>query len=148
MPAPVRLAHPVEARCLDPPGRPDAAVDGARQEGPVALAEARAGRVFRGRDTDVMAAVVLDEEVAVAGLGEGDAAQPALRALALVAELVGGVDADAADDAHRHREAEAFEGREVPARPEVAGEAEADVLDRDVEIGAPAVVAVLLEPLE
>ena len=83
--------------------------DGARQEGPEALAQPRAGRVLGSRDADVVAAVVLDEEVAVAGLGEGDPAQPALRAVALVAELVGGVDRDPADHAHREGEADAVE---------------------------------------
>ncbi len=120
----------------------------ARQEGPEALPQARAGRVLGGGDADVMAAVVLDEEVAVAGLGERDAAQPALAAGALVAELVGGVDRDPADHAHRHRQAEALENREVAARPQPAGEDQAGVLDRDEEVGAPAVVAILLEPLE
>ena len=51
--------------------------------------------ILRRRDAHVVAAVVLDEEVAVAGLGERDLAQPALEARALVAELVGGVDRDA-----------------------------------------------------
>src|SRR5262249_20145823 len=97
---------------------------------------------------DVVAAVVLDEEVAVPGLGEGDAAQPALRALALVAQLVRRVDPDPADDAHRHRQAEALEHREVAARPEMAGEDEADVLGGDVGVGAPGVIAILFEPLE
>ena len=146
--APVRLAEAVEAGGLDPPGRAQAARDGARQEGPEALPQPRAGRVLGSGDANVVAAVVLDEEVAVAGLGEGDAAQPALDVVALVAELVGGVDRDAADDPHRQRQPEALQQREVAARPEPAGEDEPGVLDRDEEVGAPAVVAVLLEPLE
>ena len=145
---PVRLAEAVEAGGLDPPGRAQAAGDGARQEGPEALPQPRAGRVLGGGDADVVAAVVLDEEVAVAGLRERDAAQPALRAGALVAELVGGVDRDPADDADREGQADALEDREVAAGPEPAGEDEAGVLDRDEDVGAPAVVAVLLEPLE
>ncbi len=144
----MRLAHPVEAGALDAPGRAQAADDGPRQERPEALPQPRARRVLGGRDPDVMAAVVLDEEVAVAGLGERDAAEPALEAGALVAELVGGVDRDPADDAHRQRQAEAFGDREVAARPEVAGEDQAGVLDRDEDVGAPAVVAVLFEPLD
>src|SRR6185312_2498715 len=111
----VALIEPVEAVGLYPPGRAQAAGDGARQEGPEALPQPRAGRVLGGGDADVVAAVVLDEEVAVAGLGEGDAAQPLLRALALVAELVGGVDRDAADDADGEGEPEAVEDREVAA---------------------------------
>jgi hypothetical protein len=38
--------------------------------------------------------------------------------------------------------------REVAAGPEVTGEDEADVLDRDEQVRAPAVVAILLEPFE
>ncbi len=144
----MRLAHAVEAGALDPPGRGQAALDGARQEGPEALPQPRAGRVLGGGDADVVAAVVLDEEVAVAGLRQRHPAQPALGAVALVAELVGGVDRDPADDPHRQRQAEVLDSREVAARPEPAGEDEARVLDRDEEVGAPAVVAVLLEPLE
>ena len=86
--------------------------------------------------------------MAVAGLGERDPAKPALRASPLVTELVGGVDRDAADDADREGEPEAVQGREVAARPEVAGEDQPGVLDRDEDVGAPAVVAILLEPLE
>src|SRR5690606_13170297 len=55
-----RLAEAVEPLALDLPGRAEAADDGARQEGPEALAEAGGGGVLRGRDPDVVAAVVLD----------------------------------------------------------------------------------------
>jgi hypothetical protein len=105
-------------------------------------------RELRGRDADVVAAVVLDEEVTVAGLGEGDAAQPLLGAVALVAELVGGVDADPADHAHGQRQAEVFDDAEAAVPPLPAGEDQPGVLDRDEEVGAPAVVVVLLQPLE
>ena len=131
-----------------PRGRAQAADDGARQEGPEALAEAGAGRVLGGGDADVVAAVVLDEEVAVAGLGEGDPGEPALGAGALVAELVGGVDRDPADHADGQRQEDVFEDREVAAAPQPAGEDEAGELDRHEHVGAPAVVAVLLEVLE
>ena len=104
------LAHAVEPGALEPPGRAQAAGDGARQEGPEALPQPRAGRVLGRGDADVVAAVVLDEEVAVAALRERDLAQPALGAGALVAELVGGVDRDPADHAHRQRQAEAVDG--------------------------------------
>ena len=144
----MRLAEAVEAGGLDAPGRAQAARDRARQEGPEALPQPRAGRVLGGGDADVVAAVVLDEEVSVAGLGEGDAAQPLLHAVALVAELVGGVDRDAADDPHRQRQADVLEHREVTACPEPAGKDQPRVLDRDEEVGAPAVVAVLLKPLD
>ncbi len=123
-------------------------IDGARQEGPEALPQPRAGGVLGGGDFDVVAAVVLDEEVAVAGLGEGDSAEPLLGAGALVAELVGGVDRDPADHRHRQRQADVFDQREIAARPHPAGEDETGVLDRDEDVGAPAVVAVLLEELE
>ncbi len=146
--APVRFTDAVEASDLDPPGRAQAARDGARQESPEALPQSRAGRVLGGGDANVVAAVVLDEEVAVAGLGEGDATEPLLHAVALVAELVGGVDRDPADDSHGQRQADALEHREVAVGPEPAGEDQPRVLDRDEEVGAPAVVAVLLEPLE
>ena len=99
------------------PGGGEAAGHGARQEFPEALAEARAGRVLRGGDADVVAAVVLDEEVPVAGLREGDAGEPLLHVVALVAELVGGVDADPADDAHGDRRGRCFRPRESPPSP-------------------------------
>src|SRR6185437_16405689 len=93
-----------EPRALERPGRAQAAGDRPWEEGVEALAEPRARRVLRRGDFDVVPAVVLDEEVAVAGLGEGDAAQPALEAVALVAELVCGVDRHAADHPHGQRE--------------------------------------------
>src|SRR5688572_25193761 len=54
-------------------------------------------RVLGRRHPHVVAAVVLDVEVAVEALGQGDLRQPALVGLLLVPELVGGVDADAPD---------------------------------------------------
>src|SRR6185437_15290492 len=93
-----------------------------RKEFPEALAEPRAGRVLRRRDAYVVAAVVLDEEVPVAGLREGDAAEPLLQVVALVAELVGGVDPDPTDDAHREREADTFDHGEPAVAPLPGGE--------------------------
>ena len=62
----------VQARALEPPGRAQAAEHRARPERVEALAQPRAGRVFGGGDAHVVAAVVLDEEVPVAALGERD----------------------------------------------------------------------------
>src|SRR4029079_940057 len=92
------------AALLDAPRAPHRAEHGAGPELVEALADPRAGRVLGGGDADVLAAVVLDVEVAVEHLRQGDLGQPALVALALVAELVRGVDADAADAADRARE--------------------------------------------
>ena len=145
---PVRLAHPVEAGALDPPGRAQAAGDGARQEGPEALPQPRAGRVLGGGDADVVAAVVLDEEVAVAGLGEGDAAEPALELARLWPSSWAVLIAIPPTTPIVSARPRLSSDREVAARPEPAGEDQAGVLDRDEDVGAPAVVAVLLEPLE
>src|SRR3954462_11457392 len=68
--AEVPLADAVEPNSLELPGGAQAAEDRARQKGPEALPQAGAGWVLGGRDFDVVTAVVLDEEVAVAGLGE------------------------------------------------------------------------------
>ena len=142
-----RVAALGPALRLQVPRRAQAAPDRARQEHPEALAEPRARRVLRGRDADVVAAVVLDVEVPVGGARERDLRQPALDVLALVAQLVGGVDGDAADDAHGQRETEVRVPGQVPARPDPAREHEARVLDRDEQVGHPAVVAVGLEAL-
>ncbi len=61
---------------------------------------------------------------------------------------MGGVDRDAGDDAHGEGEADVLRHREVAAGPEPAGEHQAGVLDRDEDVGAPAVVPILLEPFE
>ncbi len=146
---PVRLAEPVEARAPRA-ARPSVRLpDTVRGRNSQKLSPSRelAGSSGR-RHADVVAAVVLDEEVPVAGLREGDAAQPLLQVVALVAELVGGVDADPADDAHREREADAFDDGEPAVPPLPGGEDQPGVLDRDEQVGAPAVVVVLLEPLE
>ena len=90
------------------------------------------GRVLARGDADVMAAVVLDEEVPVAALGERDPAQPALEARALVAELVRGVDRDAADHRDGEREADAVEHRQPAARPQPACEFARRVMDHRV----------------
>ena len=104
--------------------------------------------ILRGGDADVVAAVVLDEEVAVAALRQRHLAQPLLQVGALVAELVRGVDRDPGDHRHRQREADAVDGREAAVGPHVAGQDQPGVLDRDEDVGAPAVVAVLFEPLD
>src|SRR5699024_11692985 len=67
----------------------------AREERPERLAEACARGILGGGHAGVVAAVVLDEEVAVAGGGERDLGQPLLTSRDLVAQLVRGVDADA-----------------------------------------------------
>ncbi len=139
---------PVEAGALDPPGGADAARYGARQEGPEALPHTRAGRILGSGDADVVAAVVLDEEVAVTALRQGDLAQPLLQVGALVAKLVGGVDRDPTDHAHRQCQADAVDGREATVGPEPTGEDQPGVLDGDEDVGTPAVVAVLFEPLD
>ena len=141
-------AGAAQALGLQVPGRGQAAPDGARQEAPEALAQARAGRVLGRGHAHVVAAVVLDEEVPVAGLGQRHLGQPLLHARALVAQLVRGVDADAAHQAHGQGQAQALDEAQVavgpePARPDQGGE-----LERDVRVRAEAVVAVPLQALE
>ena len=142
------------ALLLQVPGALEGAADGAGPEGVEGLAEARGRGVLGGGDAHVVAAVVLDVEVAVEALGQGDLRQPALVGLALVAELVGGVDADAADGADGGGQADLVEQAELTEperralRDDVAGRHEADVLDRQEEVGDPPVVLVLLERLD
>ncbi len=128
--------------------RAQAADHGARQELVEALAHARAGWILGCGDAHMVAAVVLDEEVPVAGLGERHLGEPALGAGALVAELVRGVDRHAGDHRDRQREADRFEYRETAMRPHPTGEDQARVLQRQKQVGAPAVVAILLKPLD
>ena len=142
------------AALLQPPGGLQRPGDRARPELVEALAHPRRRRVLGGRDPDVVAAVVLDVEVAVEALRQRDLGEPALVGLALVAELVGGVDADAADAPDRDRQPDLVDDRQVGAtgdqlpRNQAAGADEADVLDRQEEVGDPPVVAVLLERLD
>jgi hypothetical protein len=103
----------------------------------------------------VVAAVVLDVEVAVEALRQRDLGQPPLVALLLVAQLVGGVDADATDAADRDRQPDlapqgdvAAGAQRVTAGDEVHRGDEPDVLDRQEQVGDPPVVAVLLEGVD
>ena len=127
---------------------------GARPELVEVLAHPARGGVLGGGDTDVVAAVVLDVEVPVEHLGQRDLGQPALVGLALVAQLVGGVDADAADAADRERQAdlggqaELVDAERGAPGDEVHRADEAGVLDRQEEVGDPAVVLVVLQRLD
>ncbi len=137
------------AALLQPPGGRQGAPDRARPERVEGLAEPSRGRVLGGRDAHVVAAVVLDVEVPVGHLGQRDLREPALVGLALVAELVGGVDADAADAADRDGQPDPVDDAEVGVGGEqVEGADEPDVLDRQEEVGDPAVVAVVLQRLD
>ena len=119
-----------DAALLEVPRRAERPADGARPERVEALPESGRRRILRGRDPDVVAAVVLDVEVAVAALRQRDLRQPPLVRLLLVAQLVGGVDADAADAADRDRDPDLGDGVEVTARDQVHRPDEAGVLDR------------------
>ncbi len=138
----------IEPFALEFPRRDQAALDGPRQERPEALTEPGARRILGRRHADVMAAIVLDEEVAVSALGQRDLAQPALEAVALVAELVRGVDRDPAHHRLGQRQTHLVDDGQVAARPQPAREHEAGVLEGQECVRAPPVVAVLLEPLE
>ena len=154
---PGALVESGEAFLFECPRGAQRAEHGAGQEHEEGLAEARAGRVLRRRDASVVAAVVLDVEVPVAGGGEGDLGQPLLAARDLVAEFVRGVDADAAGDADRPCDADrghdaesavVAEPAEVVRGPQVAGEDQRRVLERDVEVRAPPVVGVRLKAVD
>ena len=54
----------------------------------------------------MVAVVVFDEEVAVGALGQGDLGQPFLQFGVAVAQLVGGVDAQSAEQADGHGQAD------------------------------------------
>jgi hypothetical protein len=124
----------------------------------------------------VVAAVVLDVEVTVRRLGERHLGEPTLVGLPLVAQLVCGVDADAADAADRDGQADLVDEAQVEVthqlgegavRERVLGAEEVsepgervahsdhvhrrdqhEVLDRQVEVGDPAVVLVVLQRLD
>lgn len=111
-------------------------------------------RVLGCRDPDVVAAVVLDVEMAVEGLRESDLGQPAFEVGLLVAHLVGGVDADAAHDGDAERDTDLrpqpeaavdAEPGQAVRRPEVAREHQARQLERDEHVRAVPVVSVVLE---
>ena len=142
-----------DAPLLQVPRRPEGAPDRARPELVEALTQPGRGGVLRGGDPHVVPAVVLDVEVAVEALRERDLGQPALVGLLLVAELMGGVDADPADAADGDRDPHLVERGQVGVGGQPAGDQgerthEPDVLDRQEEVGDPAVVAVLLEGLD
>jgi hypothetical protein len=67
---------------------------------------------------------------------------------ALVAEFVGGVDRDAGDRADRQGVSEFGDGGEVAGRDHVARVEEAEVLQRQEQVGAPPVVPVVLELID
>ena len=104
----------------------------------------------------MVAAVVLDIEVPVAGLRQGDLGQPALQRLLLVPHFVRGVDPDATQGADRQRQADLGRPtqRPVVAQPaqvrrgeQVGTEHHAEVLERNEQVSAVAVVLVVLQPL-
>src|SRR5699024_1932077 len=97
---PRSLAEAPETLLLQLPRRAQRTEHTAREERPERLAEACARGILGGGHAGVVAAVVLDEEVAVAGGGERDLGQPLLTSRDLVAQLVRGVDADAAGDGY------------------------------------------------
>ncbi len=125
--------------------RAQAADHGAGQEAPERLAQPGAGRVLRCGHPAVVAPVVLDVEVAVRGLGQRHLGQAPLEPVALVPQLVRGVDPHPGDGADREGEPELRPARQpaVHRRPRRPGEAQ--VLERQVQVGEPAVPAVGLE---
>ena len=93
----------------------------------------------------MVAAVVLDVEVAVSRLCKCDLREPALGLLSLVAEFVRRVDADAADEPEGDCQADALGDAQPTACDDPAAEDKAGILERKVEVGHPAVVAITLE---
>ena len=141
---------------FEPPRRAQAPGHGARPERPERLTEARTRRILRGGDADVVAAVVLDIEVAVCTLGEGDPRHPPFQVHLLVAEFVRGVDTDAGDATDRDRQADLVPAtqRAVDAQPtqvvrgeEIARQDQRQVLHRHERVGEIAVVPVVLQLL-
>ncbi len=94
--------------------------------------------------------------MAVAALRQRDLGQPPLQRILLVAHLVGGVDPDAAQRADRQRQTDLrrptqaaviAEPTEIGRGEQVGAEDNAEVLERDVDVGAVAVVLVVLQTL-
>ena len=142
------LVAALEPGLLQVPRAAQRAEHRAGQERVERLADPRAGRVLRGGDPDVVAAVVLDVEVPVEALRQGDLGQPALVLLLLVPELVGGVDADAGDHPDAQRQADLVHQRQAAPGDHPAGPHQGGVLDRQVEVGDPPVVPVVLQRLD
>ena len=135
----------LEAGLLEMPRRLQSPADAARPETVEGLTEARGRRIFRSRHSHMVATVVLEVEVTVSALRENDFGQPALDALLLVPEFVGCVDADSGRHTDRHCESDIGENAQIPTRPDVAGQEEGRVLQRQIGVGAPPVEAVVLE---
>jgi len=150
----VRPAGPVDpgqALRFEVPGGSQTARHRSRDETVKALPHAGTGGVFRGRDPDVVSAVVLDVELAVAGLCEGNLAEAFLQLGPLVSQVVRGVDGGATKDPCGHHQSHPvgeMHGEPAPARPQPAGEREGEVLDGQKQIGGPAVEGIILQPLE
>ena len=93
----------------------------------------------------MMAAIVLDEEMSVSHRRQRDARKPALQILALVAEFMRRVDADAVD--HADAEDEAGEGnptcRRLHRQPRSVDRH--GILNRNVGIDDPAIVTVAFQ---
>ena len=133
------------ALLLQRDGVEQAAPGAAEDEQVDRLAPARRRRILGRGDADVVAAIVLDVEVAVPGRGEGDLRQPAFQLVLLVPQLVGGVDADARGDAGGQRQTDGIEDGQVAAAPQVGGRDERAELQRDVGVERPLVVLVGFE---
>src|SRR5699024_8233792 len=127
-----------------------------REERPERLAEACARGILGGGHAGVVAAVVLDEEVAVAGGGERDLGQPLLTSRDLVAQLVPAVDADAAGDGYGPGHADragdpepavVAEPRQIVRGPQVAGDDERGGRQRAVAVWPAPVERARLAPV-
>ena len=87
-----------QPRTLERQRRPHRPPHGAAPEGIEALTESSGRRIVRCRDMDMMPAIVLDVEVPIGALGEGDPAEPALGRGLAVSEFVGRIDGEGGDD--------------------------------------------------
>ena len=99
-----RQPQPTSPLAFQVPGRDGAADDGAGQEGIDALAEARGRGIVGGGHAFVMAMHVLDTKVRVQGEGHQRFCGAPLGSRGPVHELMGHVDAGAADESARRRE--------------------------------------------
>ena len=131
------------------PGGPYSSQYRPRDEEVKALAQSRACRVARGGDVHVVTVVVRDEEMPVARLRERHLAQPLLRLCPFVPQLMCGADGDSADPPDRHHQAQLVDvciSIQPPSVHNQQASRQRHVLDRQVQVGGPAVERIALQP--
>ena len=142
---PDRFAFAPQTPAFQRPGPQPGTGHFAQHEAVNRFAHARGSRVVGRGHVAVVAAVVLDEEVAVEGGRQHDLGQPALKPGVLVAHLVAQVDAKAAGAPGNQHHGQQPVQRQVVARHEPGAKHKRQPEYGHQQVGYPAVVAVGLQ---